>query len=304
MIRINNLETDIVDHCNLKCEHCAHHSPYITPGVYSVEEFERDVRVLSTVLQSEWFKIVGGEPTLNPNIDKYIDIIRQYNLSEKIALFTNGILLDRVDTDDLSQLNCLVVCEYKLGPLQTERIHQSVEKIRQTLPKLQIIHRKIDKFEQQNFTIKNTNTELVNKIWNRCKLRFECNVIYRGNFAKCIVTLRKSEFLKFNGISESFTEDLCPIHENNLKKRLIKYIYSNSSLKACSWCVGSCGKEVDNIQVKPVRNNFKIEDVIDWNIVNSSPTTTKLQYQLPDISRKTNYTTYIDIDGIVHTNKL
>jgi hypothetical protein len=91
------VDIDLTPHCNLKCLNCcklckqAPSSDYI--DVCQIEKFVNES--ISRNVRWEIIRIIGGEPTLHPEIFKIIDVLRDYKLgynpSCKIDLFTNGI---------------------------------------------------------------------------------------------------------------------------------------------------------------------------------------------------------------------
>lgn len=301
MIHINNIETDIADHCNLSCKHCSHHSPFLSPSFYKVEEFRRDINTLKEHVRCDWFKILGGEPLLNKNLVDYIDIVRECGISENIALFTNGILLDKIDSTVLSKLDCLYVSQY---PTKFEdRVVRNIERVRETIPRLLIYTNKIRSFDTQEFLEKNTDEKLVNRIWNACKIRYECNAVYKGYFVKCMASLRKTTFLKVNNALKQdigLDEYAVSLSEPNLKSRLLNYIFSNEPLAPCSWCTGSCGKEVPHEQTNTQNKNLDtcISDVLDYSKLDAPR---EQHLKMPSLlTRKLEYKTFVDIDGITH----
>jgi len=311
MIIISSLETDVADHCNLKCKHCAHHSPYLSRSFYSVSEFEKDIKSASAVLHSEWFKVIGGEPLLNKDLFQYIEIIKKYNISDNIAIFTNGILLDRVGDNVLDSINVLSVSEYPLTPILNEKIKSNILNVRKSYPNLTVIHNYYDTFDAQEFTKKNDDGQLVKKIWDRCKLRFECNTIYRGYFSKCIVARRKRDFLLEANCVEDYDalntleSDNCNLHTPNLRERFLKYYFSDTPLDTCKWCVGSCGKSVPHRQNtdRHIEHNT-ISDVIDVDAINKPSLITQDRYpHVSPITRQPKYSTIVDSDGIHHVKK-
>lgn len=301
MLTISNIETDIADHCNLACSHCSHHSPFIRPSFYQLEEFERDINILKNYVRCDWFKILGGEPLLNRNFKQYIDAIRRSNISDNIALFTNGVLLDKIDHASLDELDCLYVSIYPTK--YQKRVIESIQRIKNSMPGLVIHTRYVDTFEAQEFLAKNTNEKLVNRIWNACKIRYECNAVYRGYFIKCMTSYRKEQFLKRVGqSSDELNKDSygCSLVGPELKTRLFNYIFSNTPLTSCSWCVGSCGKDVKHEQRSDLINiPATVNDVLDFDKLGKPH---EVYLKPPSIfTRQAGYKTYVDIDGITHT---
>ncbi len=303
-MNICNIETDITDHCNLTCSNCSHHSPYVTKGFYDIKQFQHDIDKSSEFLSCNWFKLLGGEPLLNESISEYVTHLRRSDICKNIAIFTNGILLNRVSVDLLMSVDCVVVSRYPGNTSYTNLVKKNVDQARKHV---KVIHNFYDKFEAQEFTHENDDKELVKKIFDRCRLRYECNAIYKGHFYKCMACQRKYDFLKANNIEYNILSDPSvdgvAIHEPEFTKRFMKYYYSDVPLAACRFCTGSSGKDVAHINKLQKPEQF-VTDVVcpeklkqppvsqtkDFNKIFSTPTN-KLNKSFEE---------FIDNDGVVH----
>ena len=57
-----------------------------------MEEYEKNlVKIVNNIPNVKYFVIVGGEPTLHPDLDKICDLTRKYFPESRIAIFTNGV---------------------------------------------------------------------------------------------------------------------------------------------------------------------------------------------------------------------
>ena len=92
------IEVNIVKHCNLNCKGCDHFSPVSEPDFMPLDVFEKDMKELNRLfgqIEGE-FRILGGEPLLNPEIDKFIETTRNNLPKATIFVSTNGILLKKM----------------------------------------------------------------------------------------------------------------------------------------------------------------------------------------------------------------
>ncbi|MCL1993242.1 MAG: radical SAM protein, partial [Spirochaetes bacterium] len=91
-------ETDIVGHCNLNCNCCAHFSPLVKEYFVKPETFEKDFARLSQLAgrDNENIDIMGGEPLLHPQLLKILEIARKY-FDGPVNIVTNGLLLEKMD---------------------------------------------------------------------------------------------------------------------------------------------------------------------------------------------------------------
>ncbi|MCQ2505780.1 MAG: 4Fe-4S cluster-binding domain-containing protein [Lachnospiraceae bacterium] len=101
--RIPQIQTHVVDHCNLNCVRCSHFSPlvsnddnafYLNPKI-----FENDVRRIAELTNGDIdeYQLAGGEPLLHPECYIFPYIVKKYLPNTKVIIITNGTLFDRVD---------------------------------------------------------------------------------------------------------------------------------------------------------------------------------------------------------------
>ncbi len=89
------LEFHIADHCNLNCADCEHYSGLVKEPVFpSFEKFAKDFRKLKEYIEEIGkIRILGGEPLLNPEVEKYIQLTHEVFPKSNIQVVTNGLLL-------------------------------------------------------------------------------------------------------------------------------------------------------------------------------------------------------------------
>ena len=95
------LEYHIADHCNLNCAACEHYSGLVHEEKFpEYSEFERGFgRLKRFISDIGVIRILGGEPLLNPEINKYFALTRSTYPDAAICLVTNALLLRNM-TDD------------------------------------------------------------------------------------------------------------------------------------------------------------------------------------------------------------
>lgn len=85
----------ITNVCNLNCINCNRFNNYIFKGNYSWKEHEKEYQKWSKILNLKKICILGGEPTLHPNLKEYIEGIRELWPNSNIRLTTNGTTLTK-----------------------------------------------------------------------------------------------------------------------------------------------------------------------------------------------------------------
>lgn len=89
------LETHVADTCNLKCRGCMHFSNVATESNFpDINVFERDFRRMKELFHNICIiRLMGGEPLLNPELGRYIELVRQIFSTSEIRIVTNGLLI-------------------------------------------------------------------------------------------------------------------------------------------------------------------------------------------------------------------
>lgn len=90
------IEVNLADNCNLNCQMCDHFSQLVKkPKFLDLEVFKRDMARLAELSENhiKIIKLHGGEPLLNKDVNKFIEITRSLFPKCLIKLFTNGLLL-------------------------------------------------------------------------------------------------------------------------------------------------------------------------------------------------------------------
>jgi uncharacterized Fe-S cluster-containing radical SAM superfamily protein len=261
MIFVGDIETDVVEHCNLKCSQCSHSSPYFksTDSIYSVEQFDLDINLLSKHMHSIVFRFVGGEPLLNNELEKWIDIAKFYKISDKISLFTNGLLLDKVDLNILDKVDDLRISVYNLDKEKFNKILSNIKLVNEhrTQKKLPIsIGNHIRTFLKFNLTTKNEDVQLVNQIFNKCYHKNNSYSVFNGRIYRCFAARKKYKFLDYHknivvgDYSNMKSSEIDSFNLSNINDtELVEFINNKKPLESCKWCLGCSGPRINNHQL-------------------------------------------------------
>lgn len=88
------LEFHLTDHCNLNCKGCAHYSPMASDHYADLYQLEKDLQRLAQLFRNiRLIRLMGGEPLLHPDVDRFIRTTRSAFPKSRIGIVTNGILL-------------------------------------------------------------------------------------------------------------------------------------------------------------------------------------------------------------------
>lgn len=103
-----DLEIHIVDHCNLNCAGCNHFCSLAEPFYISLDEFKKQLILVKEKIPSlKWLMLLGGEPTLHPQLLELCQIARTLFPNIIIEILTNGKDLSKIVTkkEQFIQLN-------------------------------------------------------------------------------------------------------------------------------------------------------------------------------------------------------
>ena len=95
-----SIEIPLAGHCNLNCVHCGAFAPVSKKEFLNYSIFERDIARLAAIDRNHHLVktiiFTGGEPLLNPEITKFINLANLYFPAGAITIQTNGLLLDKM----------------------------------------------------------------------------------------------------------------------------------------------------------------------------------------------------------------
>jgi len=101
--RLKYAEVYITNVCNYSCTHCQSLNNFAFKGHYRWNEYENEYRRLSDQLDIDQIQIIGGEPTLNPDFEKWVEEISKLWPNSKLQISTNGSRLDKL-TKEIYQI--------------------------------------------------------------------------------------------------------------------------------------------------------------------------------------------------------
>ena len=97
--RMALLYIPVTRHCNLNCVRCVYMCPLVKKPVnFNSNDYEKYLAKLHSIIGNtlQSIHLAGGEPLLNPEIERIVGISRKYFKSAEIILITNGILISKM----------------------------------------------------------------------------------------------------------------------------------------------------------------------------------------------------------------
>lgn len=121
------LEYPIAYHCNLNCKGCSHFSPLVEKEFTEFEKFEKDfIKLEEFIPHIGVIRILGGEPLLNSEVDRYIRLTRRLYKYSNIVLVTNGILVKNMPD---SLLDCIKENDVSVEISVYPPLHKTIDSI-------------------------------------------------------------------------------------------------------------------------------------------------------------------------------
>ena len=94
-LAIRSIEIHAAHACNLACTNCSHYSDYAHKGIVQLDEAREWMRPWSARIAPLGFSIVGGEPTIHPDLTGFLALSRRMFPRATLRLVTNGFFLHR-----------------------------------------------------------------------------------------------------------------------------------------------------------------------------------------------------------------
>src|SRR5262245_19636148 len=93
--RVTRLEMHVTHVCNLSCESCSHYSNHNHRGDVALDEADQWMRAWSQRIAVDEFHLLGGEPTIHPDLPAFVTLVRRHWPDAFIRIRTNGFFLYR-----------------------------------------------------------------------------------------------------------------------------------------------------------------------------------------------------------------
>jgi len=110
MKKTDYLEIHVTHTCNLYCSSCSHYSQHHVGGSVSLEQAKNWSSLWRERLTPSQIALLGGEPTLHPNLSEFIETVQRAWPQSQLILKTNGFFLKRHNRlrDVLKETGCIL----------------------------------------------------------------------------------------------------------------------------------------------------------------------------------------------------
>ena len=255
---LETMEIHVAEHCNLNCKNCSMFCGLVeTCDFPCYQEFEEGIKQLKNFFPHiKKFRIIGGEPLLNPELDKYICLIRNVYPYTDIRLISNGILVTKM-SDQLIQT--IIDNDVTFIVTQYISLKHSIDEINRFLSKTGIRYIVTEAVLEFQKIYNELGDSDIDENFYRCHWKGSCATMYGTKIATCYVPFVIHYFSdKFNlAIEETGKIDL--MEEGLTAQEIIKRMHTPFDM--CRYCAPK-GNWTEWERL-PDKNNTTIQD---WSI--------------------------------------
>jgi len=195
MKAIKHLELHLAHSCNLTCESCSHYSNQGHKGILSLEQADDWMTSWNRRISPKTFSLLGGEPTIHPNLPEFLLLARRRWPSAALRLVTNGFFLHHHPTLPQVLGNDPNACLYLSIHHNAEEYSEKIKPIR-TLLKSWVEHYGIAVAHYDSHTnwtrryhgfgnaMQPFADDQPRRSWENCRARF-CPQLFEGKIWKC-----------------------------------------------------------------------------------------------------------------------
>lgn len=231
---IGALEYEVAESCNLNCKRCNHYSNINHHNnMPTLSQFVSDIEMISTVVcEIKRFKLLGGEPLLNHDIDKFFDEARRVFPDSYIAMVTNGLLIKKSEEKvwESCRRNNIVI-EISVYPPFKEELKEVEEELRKRNCTVKVF-RNGDQFG--SFINLQGNSD---KYWAMMQCYAQvCHAVKNGKIYKCASNLNIDVLNEKFGINIPQTSlELISLKNDKTPGRTIREYLANT-IDMCEYC--------------------------------------------------------------------
>lgn len=250
---LSDLETNIVDYCNLNCKGCSHFANLFKHGeMVSFEQYCKDLRQIASKVNVYNFDLLGGEPLLNPRLTEYIEFARVVMPGTRLRIITNGLLLQKQD-DNFFQCckeNGVVIVITLYPPILS--ILDSVITLLQGKGIMYEIRRNKDEFGK-NIDLSGGADK--NTAMKQCR-QHNCHFFRNGKLYKCPFSVMGNKLLEHYKCDIHF-EGGIDIYDEDLNWKEVVYQLDYMPIEECRYCGEEVGYKWE-VSPKPILEDWII----------------------------------------------
>jgi hypothetical protein len=237
------IEYAVAYHCNLRCAHCSHLSPFQAARFPPVESFRRDLTRLREALHTEVIRLLGGEPLLNPQLDDYLQVAKESGIADRVMVTTNGLLLHRTSEAFWSHVDLVLVSLYP-GIGVAKRLEEARRRARAHGTELWV--HPMPRFRTTALTSPQPDDWVTAAVFASCENAHvdHCHMLHEGHLYRCPMPPFLPEYLaQLGDRSYDPAKDGLDIHAAaDLRAEVEAFLTGSEVPRSCRYCLGHVGK--------------------------------------------------------------
>lgn len=234
------VEINAAWHCNISCAWCSHGSPALPRDLADELVVGRDLRSLATWMTVDHVRVLGGEPLLHPRLACLLQVIRSAQLSDRIRILTNGLLLAQAEDAVWDLVDEIHISVY---PNTRKAIEAALPSLtdRAAGANTTLLVKYFDHF-RVSYRIPDDDHILTERIYRTCQIGnvWRCLTVEQGNLYRCPQAAFRHRFHPL--IVSASGGDHLPIHEVSSAAQIRRWLHRGEPLEACRGCAGSAGE--------------------------------------------------------------
>lgn len=234
---IPNLDLVITERCSLKCENCSNLMQYYkSPRDYTVNEIMEPLyNILSKVDSIGEIRIIGGEPFMNKNMYKIIELCALQEKIENIMVLTNATIIPNEATIKVLNNPKVIVYISDYGE-KSINVNNILKIFKENNIKykhnIDLLWRRFPRFQQRNYSI-----EKLKDIYLKCCCK-QLFVLQKDKFYACPFLSNANNLVELK--EDNYVD--CSI-DDDLGERIRDFIINRKYFTGCAYCDGRTGEE-------------------------------------------------------------
>lgn len=226
------IEMHLSDHCNLNCKGCGHLSNIAPEKFADYDQFAKDIYKLKELFSHiKKFRLMGGEPFLNPDLAEFAELVRSENRDTDIRIVTNGLYFGSNSEHTLKRLADLnIQLDISSYPPTVKRKKQ----IAAILNRFGVIYHfseninKFLKFRNPDFN------KDIHVSYEHCHMKM-CTFLRDGEMAACSFPVIYSQLDTFMRGRFAVDSDIIHIHNSDINGWKVTWKLTHP-LNSCRYC--------------------------------------------------------------------
>lgn len=255
------LEYYVTYHCNIKCDNCLVGSPFIEPRYSDLDSYKRDVTNLSKYMSIGTMRLLGGEPTLNPDIVEYLKFAKTSGFAISTSVVTNGTTLFSMSDDFWEWCDVINLSVYPVTGIKYEKILDFLDNkgVKYTITNKPLTSKLIQNSPKEKTAgVKSINLDWGNEfrvldqyeehdeltaqaVYESCPMHQWCHTFKNGNYYRCGFSIHRNMYYDSIGVPLDYDlreTDKIPIDDNFIENYHIHENSKSIMINACRFCKG------------------------------------------------------------------